>query len=342
MFINFFVMCLFFFFLERPLGEEQNWSRLQLTLVILVPSCLLLLGILATVFFVQGNLCAYSRSHIQDPEDRLDDHTLMSPDKCLKELIYDMSTSGSGSGETMLQPLSSTGLTTNICSPCWDFFCSASHRFTTPGPENHSSDHCAAGDHREGSIWRSVARQVARGGCGGEDLLHQGRELMVPWGRDLSDHHAQTWEHTWIHCCRQQRSQKVWMYKELYRCSVPLTSHQPWWSNLWCVLLLCAADNGLWTQLWLVSEYHEHGSLYDYLSRYTVSVEAMIVLALSVASGLAHLHMEIIGTQGRSAFEKLPTSGPGTMARCQKDEGIVKSIFWFSTYVLNTLRLKCL
>lgn len=108
------------------------------------------------------------------------------------------------------------------------------------------------------------------------------------------------------------------------------------------MLLLCAADNGLWTQLWLVSEYHEHGSLYDYLSRYTVSVEAMIVLALSVASGLAHLHMEIIGTQGRSAFEKLPTSSPGTMARCQKDEGIVKSIFWFSTYVLNTLRLKCL
>lgn len=117
-----FLLCVFFFFLERPLGEEQNWSRLQLTLVILVPSCLLLLGILATVFFVQGNLCAYSRSHIQDPEDRLDDHTLMSPDKCLKELIYDMSTSGSGSGETMLQPLSSTGLTTNICSPCWVFF----------------------------------------------------------------------------------------------------------------------------------------------------------------------------------------------------------------------------
>lgn len=62
--------------------------------------------------------------------------------------------------------------------------------------------------------------------------------------------------------------------------------------------VLLSADNGSWTQLWLVSEYHEHGSLYDYLNRYTVSVEGMVVLALSVASGLAHLHMEIIGTQG--------------------------------------------
>ncbi|KAG7278726.1 LOW QUALITY PROTEIN: hypothetical protein CRUP_023375 [Coryphaenoides rupestris] len=34
-------------------------------------------------------------------------------------------------------------------------------------------------------------------------------------------------------------------------------------------------DNGAWTQLWLVSEYHEHGSLFDYLNRFTVSVEAM-------------------------------------------------------------------
>ena len=69
---------------------------------------------------------------------------------------------------------------------------------------------------------------------------------------------------------------------------------------------LCAADNGSWTQLWLVSEYHEHGSLYDYLNRYTLSVEGMIVLALSIASGLAHLHMEIIGTQGKAATIKVP------------------------------------
>lgn len=57
-------------------------------------------------------------------------------------------------------------------------------------------------------------------------------------------------------------------------------------------------DNGTWTQLWLVSDYHEHGSLFDYLNRYSVTIEGMIKLALSAASGLAHLHMEILGTQG--------------------------------------------
>ena len=64
--------------------------------------------------------------------------------------------------------------------------------------------------------------------------------------------------------------------------------------------LICAVDNGTWTQLWLVSDYHEHGSLFDYLNRYTVTVEGMIKLSLSTASGLAHLHMEIVGTQGNT------------------------------------------
>ncbi|KAG8139653.1 hypothetical protein E2320_002414 [Naja naja] len=35
---------------------------------------------------------------------------------------------------------------------------------------------------------------------------------------------------------------------------------------------------------------------------YTVTVEGMIKLALSTASGLAHLHMEIVGTQGKPAI----------------------------------------
>lgn len=59
-----------------------------------------------------------------------------------------------------------------------------------------------------------------------------------------------------------------------------------------------STDNGTWTQLWLVSEYHEQGSLFDYLNRGTVTAQGMVRLALSIASGLAHLHMEIVGTQG--------------------------------------------
>lgn len=74
-----------------------------------------------------------------------------------------------------------------------------------------------------------------------------------------------------------------------------------------------SADNGTWTQLWLVSDYHEHGSLFDYLNRYTVTIEGMIKLALSAASGLAHLHMEIVGTQGEERTQpgrrRLETKG---------------------------------
>ncbi len=63
-------------------------------------------------------------------------------------------------------------------------------------------------------------------------------------------------------------------------------------------LVLRGVDNGTWTQLWLVTDYHENGSLFDYLSRVQVDMKGMIVLALSTASGLAHLHMEIVGTRG--------------------------------------------
>ncbi|XP_039287506.1 TGF-beta receptor type-1, partial [Nilaparvata lugens] len=61
-------------------------------------------------------------------------------------------------------------------------------------------------------------------------------------------------------------------------------------------------DNGTWTQLWLITDYHENGSLFDFLNRSTVDVPGMIKMALSISTGLAHLHMEIIGTQGKPAI----------------------------------------
>ncbi|XP_033727883.1 TGF-beta receptor type-1-like [Pecten maximus] len=56
-------------------------------------------------------------------------------------------------------------------------------------------------------------------------------------------------------------------------------------------------DNGTWTQLWLITDYHECGSLFDYLNRTVVSISSMLKLSLSASCGLAHLHMEIIGTE---------------------------------------------
>ena len=52
------------------------------------------------------------------------------------------------------------------------------------------------------------------------------------------------------------------------------------------------------TQLWLVTRYHQLGSLYDYLHRHVItSASQLLRLLQSAAAGLAHLHTEIIGTQ---------------------------------------------
>lgn len=52
----------------------------------------------------------------------------------------------------------------------------------------------------------------------------------------------------------------------------------------------------------MVTDYLEKGSLYDYLQLVTLDVESMLMLAVSIASGLAHLHIEIVGTQGKPAI----------------------------------------
>ncbi|XP_072300462.1 activin receptor type-1C [Eucyclogobius newberryi] len=218
----------------RP-SEEGGWGRLQWALLVLVLSCLLCVAVLLAVCVLQGHRCAYSRAHRQDPEEPLDDQTLMSPDKCLRELIYDMSTSGSGSGLPLL--VQRTIARTIVLQE-------------------------SIGKGRFGEVWKGKWR--------GEDVAVK------------------------IFSSRDERS---WFREaEIYQ--TVMLRH----NNILGFIAADNKDNGSWTQLWLVSEYHEHGSLYDYLNRFTVSVEGMIVLALSIASGLAHLHMEIVGTQGKPAI----------------------------------------
>jgi len=68
------------------------------------------------------------------------------------------------------------------------------------------------------------------------------------------------------------------------------------------ILGFIAADNkdvGVWTELWLITEYHEKGSLFDHLRDRTCTVEEMFKFVRSIASGLVHLHMEIVGTLGK-------------------------------------------
>ncbi|KAJ6643288.1 TGF-beta receptor type-1 [Pseudolycoriella hygida] len=61
-------------------------------------------------------------------------------------------------------------------------------------------------------------------------------------------------------------------------------------------------DNGTWTQLWLVTDFHENGSLFDYLTAHTVDLDVLVLMAFSIATGLAHLHMDIVGTRGKPAI----------------------------------------
>ncbi|KAK2150729.1 hypothetical protein LSH36_393g02035 [Paralvinella palmiformis] len=71
------------------------------------------------------------------------------------------------------------------------------------------------------------------------------------------------------------------------------------------ILGFIAADikgTGGWTQLFLITDYHENGSLYDYLKAHVLDAEAMLHLAHSASCGLSHLHTEIFGTKGKPAI----------------------------------------
>ncbi|XP_067226892.1 serine/threonine-protein kinase receptor R3 [Chanodichthys erythropterus] len=56
------------------------------------------------------------------------------------------------------------------------------------------------------------------------------------------------------------------------------------------------------TQLWLVTHFHELGSLYDFLQHNILDPEGCLRMCLSIASGLVHLHTEILSTQGKPAI----------------------------------------
>lgn len=60
-----------------------------------------------------------------------------------------------------------------------------------------------------------------------------------------------------------------------------------------CLLHFIGAEQrtvGYETQYWLVTAYHEYGSLLDFLRVRTVSLENLCMMAESIAMGLSHLH----------------------------------------------------
>ncbi|XP_052868580.1 bone morphogenetic protein receptor type-1B isoform X1 [Anopheles cruzii] len=71
------------------------------------------------------------------------------------------------------------------------------------------------------------------------------------------------------------------------------------------ILGFIAADikgTGSWTQMLLITDYHELGSLHDYLQKRVLNPHMLKLLALSLSSGVAHLHTEIFGTPGKPSI----------------------------------------
>lgn len=71
------------------------------------------------------------------------------------------------------------------------------------------------------------------------------------------------------------------------------------------ILGFIAADikgTGSWTQLLLIMDYHEYGSLYDFLQQHELDMNSTLKMAHSIVSGVTHLHTEIHGTQGKPAI----------------------------------------
>lgn len=71
------------------------------------------------------------------------------------------------------------------------------------------------------------------------------------------------------------------------------------------ILGFIAADirgNGSWTQMLLITDYHEFGSLHDYLQRSVLTTDMLRTMSLSLTAGIAHLHTEIFGTPGKPAI----------------------------------------
>ncbi|KAJ8010520.1 hypothetical protein DPEC_G00075940 [Dallia pectoralis] len=210
-----------------PLGP------VALAAVIAGPVCLLCF-ILVLVFYICHSRAGVHH-RVPNEEDPSLDHPFLNVGTTLKDLIFDLTTSGSGSGLPLL--VQRTIARTIILQE-------------------------SIGKGRFGEVWRGKWR---------------GEEVAVK-----------------IFSSREERS---WFREaEIYQ--TVMLRHE----NILGFIAADNKDNGTWTQLWLVSDYHEHGSLFDYLNRYTVTVEGMIKLSLSTASGLAHLHMEIVGTQGKPAI----------------------------------------
>jgi len=94
-------------------------------------------------------------------------------------------------------------------------------------------------------------------------------------------------------------------------------------------------DNGQWTELWLVTEYHKYGSIYDYLSHRTVTPLEAVKMISTTVNGLEYIHKEIIGTSGKHAIAHRDVKSKNILVKsngecCIGDLGLATRADWTS------------
>lgn len=85
--------------LNADMDPAGAWGPVELMAVIAGPVFLLCVLLMVGVFIFQYHQRAYSHRQRLEVEDTSCDHLYLAKDKTLQDLIYDLSTSGSGSGE---------------------------------------------------------------------------------------------------------------------------------------------------------------------------------------------------------------------------------------------------
>jgi len=86
--------------------------------------------------------------------------------------------------------------------------------------------------------------------------------------------------------------EKSWRREEtIYR--TPLIRHENILGFYNCVI----RGTGGVTQMLLVTDYHAHGSLFDFLSTHVLNEESALSIMHSISSGLCHLHSDIVSRQ---------------------------------------------
>jgi len=84
-----------------------------------------------------------------------------------------------------------------------------------------------------------------------------------------------------------QDKQSWFAEQEIY--NLPQMEHQ----NILNFLGVDRKCEGLQMEFWLVTSFHQHGSLCDFLKSNTVTLEELTRICLTMARGLAHLHAEV-------------------------------------------------